>query len=275
MNENASIAAALAVAGRLGLRVDAPVLLHQSNNVVAWLAPSPIVVKIGVGHYDRINDELEAGGYLERVGAPIVGPAPDVPPRVYAHGGFAMTFWRYQPTRGREATSDAVAHTLHQLHGALERYRGDTRQSLPSCTAELPAAAGALINASAPELAAADRRLLADTLTREPNALSGRSRASVAIHGSPHRSNILSVDGRPLFIDFETLAMGPVEWDLAHLEPEVASSYPATVDAHTLALCRTMVSAKTAAWCWAGIDRSPELRWHAEHHLAAVKQAPV
>lgn len=75
MNEQTPIAAALAVAGRLGLRVDTPVLLHQSNNVVAWLAPSPIVVKVGVGHYDRISDELDAGACLASLGAPVVGPA--------------------------------------------------------------------------------------------------------------------------------------------------------------------------------------------------------
>lgn len=128
---------------------------------------------------------------------------------------------------------------------------------------------------SARGLAAADRRLLAETLTGQPDAPSDRLGAPVAIHGSPHRSNILSVDGRPLFIDFETLALGPVEWDLAHLEPEVANAYPASVDAHTLAQCRTMVSAKTAAWCWAAIERSPELRSHAEHHLAVIKHATV
>lgn len=270
-----AIEAALAVAGRLGLRLEAPVVLHQSNNVVAWLNPAPVVVKVGVGHHARMDDELKAGMHLARVGAPVVGPAPDVPSRVHTHGGFAMTFWRYQATRGPEATNHAIAHTLHELHGALERYRGNRTQSLPPCTAELAAAGRALVNASAPGLAAADRRFLVDFLTRQPDALGDRVGPPMAIHGSPHRSNILSVKGRPLFIDFETLSLGPVEWDLAHLEPEVADAYPAPVDAQTLAVCRTMVSAKTAAWCWAGIERSPELRSHAEHHLAVVKHARV
>jgi len=94
-----------------------------------------------------------------------------------------------------------------------------------------------------------------------------------ALHGSPHDSNIICVDGAARFIDFETVALGPVEWDLAHLSDEVAAAFPAPVDPATLAVCRLLVSAKTAAWCWLGADRSPELRWHADHHLAAVKLA--
>ena len=34
------------------------------------------------------------------------------------------------------------------------------------------------------------------------------------------------VDGEPMFIDFETVCYGPVEWDLCHLEPSVAHRYP-------------------------------------------------
>jgi hypothetical protein len=35
--------------------------------------------------------------------------------------------------------------------------------------------------------------------------------------------NILVVAGCPRFIDFETVQVGPIELDIAHLEPEVAS----------------------------------------------------
>jgi hypothetical protein len=42
------------------------------------------------------------------------------------------------------------------------------------------------------------------------------------IHGSPHRLNILTVNHTATFIDFETVEFGPLEWDLAHLEPELS-----------------------------------------------------
>jgi thiamine kinase-like enzyme len=50
------------------------------------------------------------------------------------------------------------------------------------------------------------------------------------VHGCPHRSNVVSAHGGARFIDFETITRGPVEWDLAHLEPEVAVAYPTHVD---------------------------------------------
>jgi hypothetical protein len=39
-----------------------------------------------------------------------------------------------------------------------------------------------------------------------------------------------------------------------------------------LRACRDMVSLKTAAWCWADVDRG-DLRYHAEIHLAQVKRS--
>ncbi|HKE33904.1 MAG TPA: phosphotransferase [Candidatus Acidoferrum sp.] len=52
-----------------------------------------------------------------------------------------------------------------------------------------------------------------------------RSGVQRLIHGSPHRQNVLLADGEPRFIDFETVCVGPIEWDLAHLAPEVAVGY--------------------------------------------------
>ena len=72
------------------------------------------------------------------------------------------------------------------------------------------------------------------------------------LHGSPQRMNILTRDGAPVFIDSETIQIGPIEWDLAHLEPEVASAYPADHDDDRLRVCGTAVSAATATG--AGMD---------------------
>jgi phosphotransferase family enzyme len=270
-DQRQAAAAALVVAGQFGLGGKAPIVLAQSNNVVAWLAPSSVVVKVGVGHHGRLAQELRVGAYLAGLGAPVVGPAPEIPARVHAHDGFAMTFWRYQPSSRVELHNNSVAAALHELHAGLARYVADTRAAPPSYRQELVLAAAAIAEeGAAPGLVAEDRSLLGDVLTRTAML---DERPERAIHGSPHDSNIISIDGGALFIDFETVAVGPIEWDLAHLADEVAAAYPAPIDPATLASCRTLVSAKTAAWCWAGAARSPELRWHAEHHLAVVKRA--
>ena len=91
------------------------------------------------------------------------------------------------------------------------------------------------------------------------------------IHGSPHRMNIVVVAGTPRFIDFETVGLGPVEWDVAHLEPEVARNYPGHLDEETLDHCRMMISASTSTWCWGGLERGPDIREHAERHLGLIR----
>ena len=101
-----------------------------------------------------------------------------------------------------------------------------------------------------------------------------RGTRDAVLHGSPHRMNILSMRGAPVFIDLETIQRGPIEWDLAHLEPAVADLYPGPNDEDLLATCRTVVSAATATWCWDASERGPDMRAHAEHHLAVVQAAP-
>ena len=100
-----------------------------------------------------------------------------------------------------------------------------------------------------------DRRVLLNALGRAKSEARNWPRA--VIHGSPHRMNILNQEGAPVFIDLETIQTGPLEWDLAHLEPEVAEAYPEDHDEDRLDVCRTAVSAATATWCWAGSTEDP------------------
>ncbi len=76
-----------------------------------------------------------------------------------------------------------------------------------------------------------------------------------------------------MFVDFETVASGPLEWDLAHLEEEVADHYPDARDRDLLGTCRTAISAATATWCWKGRDRGADMGSHAARHLATVRRS--
>ena len=118
-----------------------------------------------------------------------------------------------------------------------------------------------------------DRKLLSALLDRLWQRLQQESAAAVdrVIHGSPHPYNVLLVDREPLFIDFETACIGPIEWDLAHMSEGAVAYYPG-VNADLLELCRNVVRLKTAAWCWADVNRG-DLRYHAEAHLAYLKKA--
>ena len=48
---------AAAIARRFGVPAEAPVILSDSNNVVVWLQPSPVVAKVATGHHRRLAAE--------------------------------------------------------------------------------------------------------------------------------------------------------------------------------------------------------------------------
>ena len=258
------------------MRTRHTVVLHTSNNVVAWLRPSDVVVKICVGHYDRAGDELAIAERLALRGAPIVGPAPGVEPRVHRERGYEMTFWQHQPARGRRPSHRAIATSLSSLHDALESLKALSGHGPPTLLEVLRFARRALDQPILKtRLGSGDRELLVYWLGSGASELTQTGRATQVLHGSPHDGNYIAVDGQPRFIDFETVCTGPLEWDLAHVDDRVAAAYSHPHDAELLARCRTVVSAQVAVWCWLGIERSPELRWHAEHHLAEVRRASV
>ena len=75
-----------------------------------------------------------------------------------------------------------------------------------------------------------------------------------------------------MFIDFETVELGPFEWDLAHLDEEVTASIPPT---STRTCCERAASRSVPPLdvVLGGIDRGADMRTHAEQHLEAVRRA--
>ncbi len=182
-----------------------------------------------------------------------------------------MTFWKYEPQDDNQgANSQLIALALFELHAALDALR--PMVSVPSYDTQLTDAIRELADQNfAPELRTEDRAVLLRALSRASDQLPNLAKTRRIIHGSPHRMNILFVDESPRFIDFETVQTGPVEWDIAHLKPEIARHYPAPIDGDAVALCRLVISATTSTWCWGGLDRGGDMRHHAEGHLAIVR----
>jgi len=241
------VAASVTLGHRLGLAVEEPVLLRSTNNTVVWLSPSPVVAKVFRAEAVAAR-ELAIGLRLANRGAPIVSPAERVGSEVYEVDGWFLTLWRYVPQdEARPRSSKEIAVALHTLHEALASLADST--ALPSYESQLRDAIGALEDPHfAPALAASDRVLLHEALGA---ALADLQPVSmVVIHGSPHGMNMLVDAGRPLFIDLETVQRGPVEWDLAHLAPEVAVHYPASYSDEILATSRIAVSATTPTLGW-------------------------
>ena len=270
-----AVVVAIDVARDLGLEIEDPVLLRSTNNVVAWLRPAEVVAKISMADSSRLRTELQVAQELVALGAPVVSPASEVPAVVHRRGEYEMTFWSHhaQSSTG-EIPVDRVALALRTLHTALGRLSPALKASLPSYRAELTGVRSLLADRAAlPALKASDRDLLITAFDRLQARLDERAPADrfVVLHGSPHSYNVLLADDQPAFIDFETTCLGPLEWDLAHLDAEAEPFFGDSMDADVLWLCRNMVSVKTATLCTAEIDRG-DMREHAEYHLAHIRE---
>jgi hypothetical protein len=270
-----AIEAAVRVADGFGLRLQEPVLLRSTNNIVAWLRPAPIVAKVGLGRQPGFRREMSVARELSALGAPVVPPSLELPAIVHSRDGFEITFWLYCPQSSNVDLPGAqIAAALKRLHAAYATISRELRADLPSYMSELESVSELLrdiVRLSA--LPEADRHLLRhafDRLLARMQLLSP-AETHIVIHGSPHPYNILTVDGELRFIDFETTCIGPLEWDLAHTAPDAELCYAGAANPTLLRACRDMVSVKTAAWCWADVDRG-DLRYHAEVHLARVKE---
>ena len=255
-----------------GFDVHEPVSLRSTNNAVVWLSPSPVVAKISEEH-DRAGRELAVVRELVQLAAPVVPPVDLGIEQPVSIDEKAVTFWRYEPQDNVvESNAGQIAEYLFRLHSSLASMRD--RAAFPAFREPLMSAVGALERPDfAPELVEVDRALLRETLVDGIARLAKITGSERVIHGSPHRFNILVVDAAPRFIDFETVELGPLEWDLAHLEPEVADLYPGEFDYQALTICRLMVSAATSTWCWEGLERGSDMQSHAQHHLDVVRSS--
>ena len=101
--------AASEVARDFGVEVEEPILLQDTNNNVFWLAPSPVVAKVGAGQRNWLEKELIIGMALEAASAPVVGPSRLVPRAVHQRQGYRITFWRYVSQTGGDLPAPSVA----------------------------------------------------------------------------------------------------------------------------------------------------------------------
>lgn len=122
--------AAVAVAEQLGLTVDDPVLVQETNNTVIWVAPEAVVAKVGThpGSDERLIREHAIAWKLAQRGAPVASPLPGATPVREAETGFVVTLWcRLDHDPSEPVRGQAVGASLRELYDAL---RG--------CSVELP-----------------------------------------------------------------------------------------------------------------------------------------
>jgi len=270
---SAAVHAAQAIARRHGIAAEEARVLHDANNVVVHLAPSPVVAKLcpatpGDRGWRKLAVELEIARHLVSAGAPVVGPSPDLEPGPYVENGYGMTFWRYQDHDPNAlATGSAAGLALQRVHQALDSYPGTFPSFLDR---QVSRASRTLFDETAPSaLPASECVLLRSEYLSITSALRDTRIGCRALHGDPHRGNLLFSQAGYLMIDFESVCSGPLEWDLSALPGTGAGVF--SVDADLLALLRRLRSLCVAVWCWTRSRSSTALTRVARTHTDLLR----
>lgn len=265
-----AISAAAATARALGLRVDDGVVLQNSNKLALHLRPCDSFARVAPVAHGRAQMEIDLATRLAEAGAPVAAPDPRLPLRVHERDAVTITFWTYYAPEAGEAAPAAFAGALANLHEGMRR----VRIAAPHFTDRVAEAETLLADPGlTPDLPPPDRAFLTGLLQRLRRSVLGHGAAEQMLHGEPHAGNLLNTREGPRFIDFETVCVGPVEFDLAHAPEAVAEHYPGA-DPDLLGDCRGLVLAMVAAWRWDAADDFPDRDLWRHRFMNALRAGP-
>lgn len=234
--------AAVGAARELGLTVTDARVLHDLFSVVVHLAPSPVVARIPTVLPDSVSleslarrqrAELDVTRWLADQGTPVLAPSPLVPREPVQRDGFSMTFWQYvRENHDEEPDYAANSESVADLHAALRDYPGPLQflgaaepHSLSTSLARLEKSPD-LISPQDLDRARREWRVLeplASSRAEFEKAFPGIDLQ--AVHGDSPPANIFAAVDGDRYADFELVSLGPVEWDLAALGPELEAAY--------------------------------------------------
>jgi Phosphotransferase enzyme family len=219
--EARALEAARAIAADHGVCCDQATVVHSGSNVVVHLRPGPVVARVMSGtavlHDDPerwLSREVAVLEFLAPSGL-AVRPSSLMPHGPYHRGGLWLTFceWLGEHTRAQLASGpDRLGRSLRELHDALRAFPGelgdllDVRHDIERLHRELRPADGLDPGA----IAALLDRLLALT-----GSVFAAPLPAQALHGDVSLGNLLVVDDRLVWNDFEDTFRGPLQWDLA------------------------------------------------------------
>ena len=210
---DALVADAVAVGRGLGLRVEDPVVLRASLNVIVWLRPEPIVARIQaetglVRSAETLGDSMALASFLAAAGLPVCAPTSGIDPGPHVGStGHAMTLWGYVEVLADEPDTAHVGRSLAEIHEAAVDFAGPMRHVGPLDEIDRLAK---LVAGERPGDAAHLRSL--------------RARIEVpdlpvqAVHGDAHLGNVVMTRAGICWMDWEESWRGPRAWDLAALD---------------------------------------------------------
>lgn len=219
----------MALAADHGLRVGEPVVLADLFSLMVHLRPAPVVArvstcmpKVRTPIEDWLGLEIAVTTFLAEQGAPVVAPSRELPPGPHRRDGFAISFWTYlRPDPDRMPTPADCSAMLVDLHAVLRSYPGE----LPLlCADDIPRGLELLDRDAV--LNEADRRRVRHTAERLRPLWHEPTGDVQPLHGDAHPGNIIATRDGLVWIDFEDVCRGPLEWDLATLmAPDVVTAH--------------------------------------------------
>lgn len=238
---------------RVGLEPDGADLLRLRSNAVFKLR-APIIVRIATAPdaAERLPAVLAVTRWLAERGFPTVQPADEVIDQPLLVNGIAVTFWRYVPCADRGVSTGDLGRVLRELHaGPLPpfpiRRLTDPLASVRATVQDHP---GVLDSGEQTWLA---ERIA--SLTEAWHALPFDGPPAL-VHGDAWIDNLLRhQDGHVVLGDWDSVAIGPREWDLIHSHH----------GQHRFGLSRTDVDAFAAAYGrdlrdWPGFEPLMQIR---------------
>lgn len=245
-----AVSAAVRVARRHGLRVDEPTVLADLFSLMVHLRPAPVVARVATCMpklrspiEDWLRLEIDITTFLGARGAPVGTPSPELPPGPHTADGFALSFWTYlEPDPDRDVTAADCAAMLDDLHTVLRSYPGELpllgASDIPRGMQRLEEAGDVLSPAETERVSAAAERL-APFLTQIGDH-------GQPLHGDAHPGNVIATRDGLVWIDFEDVCRGPVEWDLASVLDAGAPSISREPDPDLLERCTQLRALQVA-----------------------------
>jgi hypothetical protein len=203
-------------ASRLGVPVHDARLLRLHGNASYALPAAGLIIRIATSPQvlGPVTASIAVTRWLAGRGFPCTVPA-DIDDQPFVIDGHVVSAWRYLPTADTPApTSAEMGGILRELHA-----QGDPAYPLPGLDDPLDSVT-ATISEAPDAVSPASQSWLQERITQLRRQWSALDfpRAVGLIHGDAHIGNLMRAASGPAVLgDWDHVASGPREWDLAQI----------------------------------------------------------
>jgi len=225
------------------------------------------VMEASQPNIDAMKRELAVSAHLAAHRAPVALPHATMPQSPIVENGLSVSLWNYVPheKRGDKSALKQAAEALNHVHVALVDYAGrlpSFRDVIADCFETLSKDEPAL------PLSKSERLLLGATHDRLLRAMETLPLVLRPIHGDAHLGNVFFTDNGPLWSDFESVCVGPYEWDASCLSHKPVLP---DLDGRMFSAISGLHSFCVAIWC-AALMEIPDKKEAMAHHLARLRR---